>query len=64
MNDKFPKQKLEPLSDRELEILRLISEGYSDREIASQLYLSLNTIKWHNRQIYAKLGVSSRTGAV
>ncbi|MCJ7626131.1 MAG: LuxR C-terminal-related transcriptional regulator [Anaerolineaceae bacterium] len=54
----------EQLSEREFEILRLIEKGSSDREIAQALYLSLNTIKWHNRQIYAKLGVSSRTGAV
>ena len=52
------------LSDRELEILRLISDGFSDREIAQKLYLSINTVKWHNRQIYQKLGVGSRTEAL
>ena len=55
---------LEHITERELEILRLISEGSSDREISQKLYLSINTVKWHNRQIYAKLGVSSRTEAV
>ncbi len=55
---------LEQLSSREEEILRLVSKGSSDREIAQKLYLSINTVKWHNRQIYAKLGVSSRTQAV
>jgi len=57
------KIEVERLSARELEILDLIGEGLSDREISSSLYLSINTIKWHNRQIYAKLGVSSRTQA-
>ncbi len=54
----------ESLSSRELEILHLIGAGSSDREISQKLYLSINTVKWHNRQIYAKLGVSSRTEAV
>jgi predicted ATPase/DNA-binding CsgD family transcriptional regulator len=47
-----------------LDILRRVADGRSDREIAEALFLSLNTIKWHNRQIYSKLGVSSRTQAV
>jgi predicted ATPase/DNA-binding CsgD family transcriptional regulator len=55
---------LDPLTDRELEILRYVADGSSDREIAEALFLSLNTIKWHNRQIYSKLGVGSRTQAV
>ncbi|MFN2282056.1 MAG: response regulator transcription factor, partial [Anaerolineales bacterium] len=54
----------EGLSEREREILGLIAGGAADKEIAHQLHLSLNTVKWHNRQIYAKLGVSSRTQAV
>src|SRR5689334_679319 len=36
----------------------------SDQQIADELYLSLNTIKWYNRQIYSKLGVNSRTQAI
>jgi predicted ATPase/DNA-binding CsgD family transcriptional regulator len=55
---------VEPLSARELEILHLIAEGLSNREIAQKLFLSLETIKWHNRQIYSKLGVNNRTQAV
>ena len=55
--------EVDPITERELEILSLISEGASDREIAAKLYLSVNTVKWHNRQIYAKLGVTSRTQA-
>lgn len=54
----------ESLSSRELEILRLITDGMADKQIAAQLHLSLNTVKWHNRQVYAKLGVSNRTQAV
>jgi len=57
-------RQLERLSKREFEILNLISRGSTDREIAQSLFLSVNTVKWHNRQIYAKLGVNSRTQAV
>jgi LuxR family maltose regulon positive regulatory protein len=60
-----PKSELvEPLSEREIEVLQLISEGLSNQEIATRLYLSLNTVKVHTRNINGKLGVSSRTKAV
>ena len=52
---------IEPLSERELEVLHLIAEGYSNREIGDRLYLSLNTIKGHNRRIFGKLQVQRRT---
>jgi LuxR family maltose regulon positive regulatory protein len=55
---------IEPLSEREIEVLQLITEGLTNQEIASKLYLSLNTIKSHSRNIYAKLGVHTRTQAV
>jgi predicted ATPase/DNA-binding CsgD family transcriptional regulator len=55
---------VEALSEREHEVLRLIAEGLSNREIADRLVLSPETIKWYNRQIYGKLGVDSRTKAV
>jgi LuxR family maltose regulon positive regulatory protein len=55
---------VEPLSERELEVLQLIAEGLTNQEIASRLYLSLNTVKAHTRNIYGKLGVHSRTQAV
>ena len=54
---------IEPLSERELEILQLIANGLSNQEIGSQLYLSLNTVKAHTRNIYGKLGVNSRMQA-
>jgi DNA-binding CsgD family transcriptional regulator len=52
------------LNQRETEILQRLSAGQSDQQIADELFLSLNTIKWYNRQIYSKLGVSSRTQAI
>jgi len=55
---------IEPLSERELEVLRLICAGKSNLEIADELYLALNTIKRHTNHIYGKLGVSRRSQAI
>jgi LuxR family maltose regulon positive regulatory protein len=55
---------LEPLSERELEVLRLIAEGLTNPDIASRLFLSTHTVKVHTRNIYGKLGVHNRTQAV
>jgi LuxR family maltose regulon positive regulatory protein len=55
---------VEPLSERELEVLGLIAQGRTNREIAARLYLALSTVKVHTRNIYGKLGVHSRTQAV
>jgi pimeloyl-ACP methyl ester carboxylesterase/DNA-binding CsgD family transcriptional regulator len=52
------------LNQREHEILKRLSSGMSDQEIAADMYLSPNTVKWYNRQIYSKLGVSNRTQAI
>jgi LuxR family transcriptional regulator, maltose regulon positive regulatory protein len=54
----------EPLSERELEVLRLIIAGYSNREIADQLVIALSTVKWYIKAIYGKLQVESRTKAI
>ena len=55
---------LEPLSPRELEILKLIAQGLSNREISERLFLALDTVKGHNRRIFDKLQVQSRTEAI
>lgn len=54
----------EGLSKRAVEILRLLAGGMSDREIAERLVMTINTVKWYNRQIYSILGVGSRTQAI
>jgi LuxR family maltose regulon positive regulatory protein len=59
-----PIELVEPLSERELEVLQLISKGLTNSEIASQLYLAVNTVKVHTRNIYGKLDVHNRTEAV
>jgi LuxR family transcriptional regulator, maltose regulon positive regulatory protein len=53
-----------PLSQREIEVLRLLGEGLSNKEIAQQLYISLRTVKYHTTSIFTKLNVSNRTQAV
>ena len=62
---RFPtKSIVEPLSQRELEVLRLIARGLSNREIGQRLFLALSTVKGHNRIIFSKLMVQRRTEAV
>lgn len=55
---------IEPPGERELEVLQLIAGGLINQEIAARLFLSLNTVKAHCRNIYGKLGVRSRIQAV
>ena len=55
---------VEPLSEREHEVLRLLATDLSGPEIASRLVLSLNTVRTHTKNVYAKLGVNSRRAAV
>jgi LuxR family maltose regulon positive regulatory protein len=55
---------VEPLTQRELDILRLIAQGLSNREIGDRLFLAVNTVKGHNRVIFDKLQVGSRTEAI
>jgi LuxR family maltose regulon positive regulatory protein len=54
----------EELSERELDVLRLLATELSQREIGESLYLSFNTVHAHTRAIYRKLDVSSREQAV
>jgi LuxR family transcriptional regulator, maltose regulon positive regulatory protein len=55
---------VEPLSARELEVLQLIAQGFSNGQISAQLFLALSTVKGHNQRIFDKLQVQSRTEAV
>ncbi len=54
---------VDPLNEREVQILRLLSARRSYQEISEELYLSLNTIKWYTRNIYSKLGVNKKNQA-
>jgi LuxR family maltose regulon positive regulatory protein len=55
---------VEPLSDRELQVLRLLTTHLSNAEIGAQLFVSVNTVRFHVRNIYAKLNVHARGDAV
>jgi DNA-binding NarL/FixJ family response regulator len=54
----------ESLSDRELEVLRLLASGLTNREIAGNLFIAVGTVKNHTNGIYRKLGVHNRAGAL
>ncbi len=55
--------RMVPLSEREMEVLRLITEGCSNKEIAQKLSISLRTVKYHTTSIYTKLQVNGRAQA-
>jgi LuxR family maltose regulon positive regulatory protein len=55
---------MEPLSEREIEVVRLLAQALPNKKIARALGLSPETVKWHLSHIYSKLGVSSRDEAV
>lgn len=55
---------IEPVSEREREILKLIAAGSTNSVISTELFISQNTVKWHLKNIFGKLGVSNRTSAV
>jgi len=54
----------EPLSEREMEVLKLAAKGVNNKDIAEQLFLSPRTVQAHIGNIFGKLGVASRTEAV
>jgi len=60
---KTPQPLVEPLTGRELEVLQLLAEDLSNREIGRRLFISLPTVKSHTRTIYGKLGVHNREEA-
>ena len=55
---------IEPLSDRELELLHLMAAGFSNQEIADRLFITLGTVKSHANHIFGKLGVQGRVKAI
>jgi len=59
-----PSPLVEPLTERERQVLQLIAEGMTNKEIAQELILSVGTVKVHAHNIYGKLGVSGRTQAI
>jgi LuxR family maltose regulon positive regulatory protein len=58
------RELIDPLNEREMTILRYMAGRPSNQEIADELHLSVNTVKWYARNIYSKLGVGNRRAAV
>jgi LuxR family maltose regulon positive regulatory protein len=61
---RLPVELVEPLSERELDVLRLLATDLDGPDIARRLFVSVNTMRTHTKSIYAKLGVNSRRAAV
>jgi DNA-binding NarL/FixJ family response regulator len=57
-------QHLKRLTSREIEILMLIGSGFSNQEIGNQLFISRETVRWHVRGLYSKLGIVNRPDAL
>jgi LuxR family maltose regulon positive regulatory protein len=55
---------VDALTSRELEVLVLLAQGLSNQQISTRAQISLTTVKWHVKNIFAKLGVSTRVGAL
>ena len=60
----LPQKLVEPLSERELEVLQLMTDGLTYNEIAVQIMVSLNTVRTHVKNIYSKLFVHKRSQAI
>ena len=58
-----PEPSIEPLTEREKDVLRCIAQGLRSRDVADQLGVSLNTVSTHIKRVYAKLDISSRAEA-
>lgn len=63
MNDKLS-APLDEFKEREVEIINLMADGLSNKEIADRLFITKETVRWYNKQIYSKLGTSRRTEAI
>jgi len=63
-NGTEPMALINPLTDRELDVLRLMTEGLKYKEIAGRLFISQNTVRYHVKTIYGKLSVNNRTQAI
>jgi LuxR family maltose regulon positive regulatory protein len=63
-DETVPAALIEPLTDRELEMLYLMAEGLKYKEIAERLFITLNTVRYHVKTIYGKLNANSRTQAI
>ncbi|MFP2959660.1 LuxR C-terminal-related transcriptional regulator [Myxococcus sp. 1LA] len=59
-----PSAPLEPLTERELQMLKLLAQGLSNQEISERSNVALSTTKWHLRNVFAKLDVTTRTAAI
>ena len=55
---------VDPIIERELDVLRLLDSDFSNRDIAARLFISLDTVKSHTKHLYAKLGMHNRHQAV
>ena len=55
---------IDPLSHTEIALLHLLAQGFTNQQIATERTITLNTVKWHLKNVYGKLGVSNRTAAV
>ena len=64
VNPNNPLPLVEPLTEREMDVLRLIAAGYTNQQIADELVLTLGTVKSYTSHIYGKLNVANRTQAI